>query len=110
MHGFAGLALGLLLTLPLTSCVRGIVFTHTVQPLTVNFNQTPVSQDPPARGSVKRIDYSFVRLRWDGNAIGQIARENGLASVQYADVEVIRVLGVFTQTYVRVYGARATTP
>jgi hypothetical protein len=83
---------------------RGLVYTHTVQPLTTNFHETPVLSDG-AKGDVKEIQY-YVRVSWSTNGIGAIAKENGFGKVYYADLETLRVLGIWTQQWVHVYGTR----
>lgn len=83
---------------------RGLIYTHTIQPLTTNFDQTPVAGDT-AEGDVKEIQY-YVRVSWSTNGIGAIAKENGFDKVYYADLETLRVLGIWTQQWVHVYGAR----
>jgi hypothetical protein len=95
------------LLLALCGCATGVLYTHTVFPLTRDLSATPVVAGPGVSGSVKQIRYRGLDVRWDGNAIGEIAAEHGLSRVDYADVEVIRVLSVWTRTYVRVYGEPA---
>lgn len=102
------LLLGLLcLVAPLLSgCAGtfGLIYSHTRQPLTTDFHRTPASTQT-ASGDTKQIDY-YVRVLWSGNAIGEIARENGFETVSYADLETLRVLGVWTQQWAHVYGTR----
>jgi TRL (tRNA-associated locus)-like protein len=83
----------------------GLIYTHTIQPLTRDFRQTPVVGDK-ATGDVKEIQY-YVRVLWSGNGIGAIAKENGFDKVYYADLETLRVLGIWIQEWVHVYGTRA---
>lgn len=96
----AGLALGL------CGCAGpfGLVYTHTVEPLTTDFHQTPASNDQAA-GDTKQIDY-YVRVLWSGNGIGEIAKRYGFDAVYYADLETLRVLGIWTQEWAHVYGTR----
>ncbi len=83
---------------------RGFIYTHTVDPLTRDFHQTPVVANEAA-GDVKEIQY-YVRVLWSSNGIGAIAKENGFDKVYYADLETLRVLGIWTQQWVHVYGTR----
>lgn len=96
----AGLSLGL------AGCAGpfGLVYTHTVEPLTTDFHCTPAVGDE-AKGDTKQIDY-YVRVLWSGNGIGAIAKQHGFESVYYADLETLRVLGVWTQEWAHVYGTR----
>lgn len=82
----------------------GLVYTHTIQPLTTNFHDTPALKDG-AQGDVREIQY-YVRVSWSTNGIGAIAKENGFDEVHYADLETLRVLGIWTQQWVHVYGTR----
>ncbi|MCA8954729.1 MAG: hypothetical protein KDC87_01570 [Planctomycetes bacterium] len=94
----------LLPTLVLAGLLCGsCVFQHTVEPLTVNFDQTPVVPRGK-KGDTKQFTFSYVNLLWDSNGIGQIAREHGLQEVYFADLEVLSVLGIWTQRWVHVYG------
>ena len=92
------------LGLALSGCLRGAIYTHTLQPYTTDLGDTPVVAGPGVRSSLKQLRYSWLDVRWNNNAIGRIAKDQGLETAYYADVEVIRVLGIWTQVYVRVYG------
>lgn len=101
-----GVTLVACLALAFSGCVSpyGLVYTHTYEPLSTDFHSTPVVTDQEA-GDVKEISY-YVRVLWSGNAIGDIAREHGFETVNYADLETLRVLGVWTQRWAHVYGTR----
>ena len=88
----------------LAGCIPGAIYTHTIQPLSTDLNQTPVAGGPAKRGDVKQVRFRMVDVRWDENAIGEIARDNGIHTIYYADVEVLRILSVWTQTWTLVYG------
>jgi hypothetical protein len=96
-----GLALGVLLP----GCVSGFIYTHTVQPLTVNFQETPVATNK-SNGDVKRFRYNFVDIQWDKNGIGEIAKKYGFKEIYYADLEILSILGIWTQRHVHVYGKK----
>ena len=89
----------------LTGCTSGIIFTHIVKPLDLNMDRTPVVSRTEA-GDIKRFKVQgfYVDLQWDSNAIGEIAKQHGLETVYYADLEVLTVLGIWTQQTVHVYG------
>ena len=55
---------------------------------------------------MRTLQYWFVRVQWKGNGIGEVAKAKGFKRVYYADVETLRVLGVWTQRWVRIYGER----
>lgn len=91
------------LTLLLTGCGAGGIYTHIITPLDVNLNNNSVFANGAANGNTKRIRY-YVDIEWDSNAIGDIMKEFGLTEVHYADLEIFSVFGIWTQTYVIVYG------
>lgn len=97
------LMLSLLITLALSGCVagsggvyavmgEGILFKHTREPLMLNANSTRVSSGNSSSGRVQEIQVQPVRVTWDSNAIGDIAKAAGIKTVYYADLEVWRVL------------------
>lgn len=88
----------------LASCATGALYTHTVEPLTLNLEVTPVMADS-GKGAVKRFQY-YVDVEWDRNGIGAIAREHGFETVHYADLETFAILGIWRQRRVHVYGTR----
>jgi hypothetical protein len=89
----------------LSSCVSGIIYTHTTNPLSTNFKDTPFVDRAPAKGDVKEVDY-YIRVSWNANGIGEIAEANGFEKVYYADIESLRILGIWTQEWVHVYGSK----
>ncbi len=99
----AGLVLSLFASQLLLGCI-GLVYNHTTQPLTLDMNETPVVRES-SKGNVKTFQY-YVRVQWDKNGIGQIATEYGFDEVYYADLETLRILGIWTQRWVHVYGTR----
>ena len=98
-----GLLLVLLASQLVSGCI-GIVYTHITEPLTLDMIETPVVRET-SRGDVKTIQY-YVQVKWDKNGIGQIATEYGFEQVHYADIETLRVLGIWTQQWVHIYGTR----
>jgi hypothetical protein len=90
----------------LQGCMTGVLYTHTVRPLTTNMHDTPVVPGPGVRSSLIQVRYSYLDVRAGNNGIGAIARQNGIAKVYYADVETLRIL-IYTQTFVRIYGEKA---
>lgn len=93
-----------------SGCVApyGLIYTHTYEPLSTDFHSTPVATDQES-GDVKELSY-YVRVLWSGNAIGEIAREHGFDTVNYADLETLSVLGIWTQRWAHVYGTRKVEP
>lgn len=93
------------LALALTGCTTGLIYTHITTPLDINFNNTPVftGRRETGKGDTKKIQY-YVAIEWESNAIGDIMKKAGLKEVYYADLEILSVLGIWTQRWVNVYG------
>ncbi len=88
-------------TMPIS--MSGHVYTHTVEPLTVDLNRTIVA---PAggEGDIKHIALCMASAAWDSAAIGDIAKRNGLNEIYFADLETFSVLRIWNQYTVHVYG------
>lgn len=83
----------------------GLLYTHTVQPLTHHRLPIDVAQNDIAQGDRKEIQFELVTIVWDYNAIGEIARKGGIKTVHYADLETRSVLlGIWSRSVVHVYG------
>lgn len=99
------LSLAVLLMLFFSGCI----YVHTREPLTLNMDRTPVSS-VEKQGSVKLV--SFPRfggaatplVAWGNAAIAQVAKEQGMQEVYFADLEIFRVLRVWNEYTVHVYG------
>jgi len=81
---------------------RGFLFTKATMPLDINLSQTPKASHH-GQGNVKHLHY-YVDVMWSSNAIGDIARQNGIKTVHYADLETLRILGIYNRYTVHVYG------
>ncbi len=97
------IALLLLATTPL-GCMSGALYSHVTVPLDVNLDRTPV-HDEYGRESWNSFQY-YIRVDWGSDGIGDIAKQHGFTRVDYADLETLTVLGVWTQRWARVYGER----
>ncbi len=86
-----------------SGCGVGIIYTHTYQPLSLDMHQTPVVQTEKA-GNIKLIQVGLAGVAWDSAAIGDIAKKNGLTEIYFADLETFKVLGIWNQYTVHVYG------
>jgi hypothetical protein len=98
----------LLVTLLAALFVSGCVYTHTVQPLTLDMHQTPVA-DYEKTGSIKHISFpvsggTFDIAAWGSAAIGDVARQQGMKEVYFADLEIVRVLRIWNEYTIHVYG------
>jgi len=93
------------LFLLLNGCVVGLIYTHVIEPLDVNADRTEIVPGS-GEGDVKQIRYSLVDVSWNSNAIGDIARREGIETVYYADLETLSVLlGIWRQRTVHIYGS-----
>jgi len=81
----------------------GILYTHVTSPLDKNMSQTP-SGATGGQGDVYHLQFDVLGAAWDSNAIADIAKEKGMETVYYADIEKLRVLGLWSQYTVHVYG------
>jgi len=50
------------------------------------------------------IQFGYSGVAGDSNAIGDIARKNGINTLYYADLETLSVLTIWRQYTVHVYG------
>ena len=86
----------------------GCMYVHTIQPLTLNMDRTPVAS-VEKEGSLKLITFpplagSYQLVAWDSAAIGDIARKQGMQEVYFADLETFSILRLWNQYTVHVYG------
>ncbi len=91
-------------TLLLAGCGVGLIYTHTVEPLNPNMHRTPI-ETTTGQGDVKQITIEGISVAWNDNALGDIARQNGITELYYADREVLSVvLGIWRQETIHLYG------
>jgi hypothetical protein len=106
-RGIAVLALSLVLA----GCTNGVLFnsglySHTVAPLTINPNPTEVrNSTKQALGYINQFQYQVVSVRVGKNGLGQVAKEHGLETVYFADIETwSAVFGLWQMEVVHIYG------
>lgn len=109
------LALGLglaaaVLTVAACANVRpfGLIYTNTRYPLTENLHNTPAPANPPSNGRTLEIKEPITGLglyaRVDSNAIGDIAQQNGMHTLYFADQQIFSILGIWTTVKTILYG------
>ena len=103
MRTVTSIAAVLALVLIGSGCTAGIIYTHTVEPLTLDHRATP-AVGTGSEGNIKHIQLSYVGIKWGDTSLGDIARENGLRELYYADVEHLNILTVWRQSTVHLYG------
>jgi len=82
----------------------GIIYTHKFEPLTTDYHDTPTVTEQGA-GDVKEISY-YVRVLWNCNGIGDVAKKHGFDTVYYADLETLSIFSIWKQEWAHVYGTR----
>lgn len=86
----------------------GLLYTHTVHPLSRHKEPVTVVGTAAASGEMKEIEFRYVSILWDDRAIGEIARKGGIETIHFADLETRSyVLGIWKRHTVRVYGTAA---
>jgi hypothetical protein len=99
--GFMLAVVALALLIP--GCGAGILYTHTVTPLSLDMHRTKIVQTE-GTGDIKHIQVGQVGVAWDSAAFGDIAKKNGLNELYFADLETLKVLGIWNQYTVHLYG------
>lgn len=102
MRSVVGLVFVTACAVATVGCARGFIYNHTTVPLVTDFKKTPAGERSE-RNDVKSFRY-YVRVDWDENAIGAVAKEHGLEEIYYADIETLSVLRIWTQRWVHVVG------
>jgi len=86
----------------------GLIYTNMRLPLTRNLHNTPVPKTHPTSGRVLEIKEPFsgfgLYARVDSNAIGDIARKNGMQTVYFADRQIFSILGIWSTKKTILYG------
>lgn len=94
-----------------TGPLVGLVYTNIKQPLTLDLKATPLPVRPPDSDRIIEIREPFSGLgmytRVSSNAIGDIARQNGVDPLYFADQEIFSILGIWKTTRVFLYGETA---
>lgn len=85
----------------------GNIFTHIRVPYTRNLDNTPVT-NIHANGLIIHIEEPVsgygLYTEFNSNAIGDIAKRNGLTKVYFADIEIFDVLGIWHHERLHIYG------
>ena len=90
--------------------ITGYLYTNTKVPYSIDLNNTPAS-DISGQSSVVRIKEPFTDLgiytELNSNAIGDIARKNGMSKVYFADLETFSILSIWRSEALVIYGEKA---
>ena len=97
-----------------TGPLVGIVYTNVKMPLTRDLKSTPLPAHLPVSDRIIEIKEPFSGLgiyaRVSSNALGDIARQNGVDPLYFADQEVFSILGIWKTQRVFLYGETAGGP
>jgi hypothetical protein len=97
-----------------TGPLVGLVYTNVKLPLTKDLKSTPMPEYPPSSDRIIEIKEPFTGLgiytRVSSNALGDIARQNGVDPLYFADQEVFSILGIWKTQRVFLYGETAGGP
>lgn len=108
--------LSLLVTplLMLASCTGAVllnngIFTHTVEPITFNRDVTKIREaERVALGRIQQFTTpmnSALSIRVGKNGLGDVAKEHGINTIYYADIEKWSIaLGLWRMDVVHIYG------
>ncbi|PLY01815.1 MAG: hypothetical protein C0623_05030 [Desulfuromonas sp.] len=87
--------------------ITGYLVTNTVVPYSIDLDSTPVV-DGKGEGEIIRIREPFTNIglytEVNTNAIGEIARENGLQKVYFADMETFTIFSIWRSHTLVIYG------
>lgn len=85
----------------------GYLFTWTRVPYSTHLHNTPAPRREGG-GKIIRITEPVsgydLSVEFNSNAIGDIARANGITTVYFADIETFDILGIWTHHEVLIYG------
>jgi hypothetical protein len=89
--------------------IWGGIYSHTVEPLTFNPHPTEIEQNAKEGvGRINQIQYpltSAISVRLGKNGLGDVAKEHGIESIYYADIERWSALfGLWSMDVVHIYG------
>ncbi len=87
----------------------GGIYSHTVEPLTFNPAPTELQLgEKEGRGRINQFQYpltSAISVRLGKNGLGDVAREQGIGTIYYADIERwSAAFGLWSMEVVHIYG------
>ncbi len=82
----------------------GYIYHHTTRPLDKNMMKSPSVASKASQNDIKHFSYNIIDIRRGSNGIGDSARTHGLTEIDFVDIETLRILGIWEQKYVHLYG------
>lgn len=96
----------------LSGCTYGLLYTSTSEPLSINMNKTPRGTATGASElTMVTIPTTVISAGWGSMAIEDAARVAGIEEIYYVDLHTFTVLaGLWRQQTLSVYGRAAKGP
>jgi hypothetical protein len=84
----------------------GILYTHTVEPLSHHYTPIQVAKaENDSLGGTTELEFRYVAVIWGKNGIGEVAKQAGFQTIHYADIERKSILfGIWSRNIVHIYG------
>jgi hypothetical protein len=83
----------------------GLIYKNVRLPLTMDLNNTPMTDKEPTDSEMVEIRAPMTGpIQVNGNAIGAIAKQNGIEELYFADQHHFSILGLWTTRKTIVYG------
>ena len=99
-----------MLTLLLTGCAYGLLYEDITEPLTIHMEKTAIMPYSAQGRTIlvkEPVTQAGVRAEWSSYGIGDVARNAGFCTADYADLRTQTILGgVWKSTKVIVHGCR----
>ena len=98
----------ILILLLCSSCAPGFIYTNTVRPFCTNMRNTELGTKVAKGASYRaKVPTSSLDLtaEWSSRAIGDIAKQNNIETINFCDKKTISILGgIFRKEQMIVYG------
>lgn len=86
---------------------RGLLYTSTIEPYTLNFSDSPVGSKSVITNTHQikvPIGKGNLAGEWDAEVIMRAVREEGITNLHYIDIKKINILTVYSRQTLIVYG------
>lgn len=94
-------------TVVLSGCVRGWIYTDTVEPYCTDMRRTELPPKASSSG-IKSVTIPRIpgaRTEWDSNAIGDAAKAGGIEELHFCDRKLFSLIGgLWKRDTIVVYG------
>jgi len=83
---------------------RGLLYTSTIEPYTLNFSDSPVGSKSVITNTHRLTGPARITGEWDSEVIMRAVREAGITDLHFMDIKKINILGVYSRQTLIVYG------